>query len=354
MNKKKIYASFFEPENVFDRINKRNESPWKNMKKQIMDLANNIGNYHVGLLYGDWNKLMLTDLEGKEVYELWEADSIIYAIEFANNDIYFGGWNNTVTKLFEGKVFKRNYYVSSILGFNNKVYDSGWYGIVETESGKPVIDESKMEIKDATWVDIFLHRGKVGRIGLIDTLFKVKYKGKEMLACGVRYNDDTHGIWIVDVENQKLLKKIRKYDIKHDSEWQAFAWNKGEQKIVSCVNLRYIDIDGNKIEETEINREENIYFYTIHRVVHVVDKNGEEWFYCSRHELVRRYKSKNEQIWWKYSGSIRRYNLRTGRIEKILGKNVSNEVLALKPVTKEQWDLIFERYEKKFGKKPKG
>ena len=288
----------------------RNEANinWRDIKKQAIEFAKSIvENYHVGLLYGDYNKLMLTDLEGKDIYELCEVGTI-YVIEFANDDIYFRSIDKGVTKLFEDKVFERIDYVSSIFRFNNVVYDSDGYGIMETESNKIVIDRIEM-----------VRNG----IECIETLFSMRYKGKEMLACGVKYKDKTHGIWIVDVENKKLLEEIKRYDIARIDRWQAFAWNvKGKQRIVSCVNEEYIDIDGEKIEKTEIKGG------LIYSVVPVVDENGEEWFYYSGLDL----------------GSIRRYNPRTREVEEILKGKISKWVYALKPVTKQEWDLIFKKY----------
>ena len=202
-----------------------------------------------GVLFGDKNILKYYSREDNKVYELARASSSIWSIlADVKGEVYFGTYGtNNVHSLFNGFKLSKNGYVCSMVRYKDKILDTGEYGLEKTLSSEVLISVNDMEKRN---------------IKEIENLFTNKNHNLYAL---VWNKNETFSIITLPKNYRKysLGEEILHYDVRHLSICQAIAVP-GELKglngktypfsIISCVNLKYLDINGKKVKRSGVGK----------------------------------------------------------------------------------------------------
>lgn len=178
--------------------------------------------------------------DGKEVYlgGIPDEDGAEIISLLANNYIQLG------LKPYQGNsIIYRNNSIYSIIKHNGKIIDSGIYGLglYDTIENKILISKEDMNKKKIIYIESLIKDNQNRLFGLC-----VDYKKNSTLR---ELTDYSIGDVILD------------YKTKHITQYQAkilpYGGFKGENgkdydfSVLSCVNLKYLDLNGDKIEGSE-------------------------------------------------------------------------------------------------------
>ena len=208
-----------------------------------------------GFLFGDDDILKYYSIEDNKVYKLaktnWDGGTIcsIFA-DVEGGEVYFGTFGGLIYSLFsKSKSWIKDFEIESIIKHKCKILDSGGHGLTNTFE-----DITLISVEDTVENDI----------RSIESLFDDKDQNLYAL---VWNDDDTHSIITLpeDCGKYSLGEEIFRYDAKETYFCQAIAIP-GRLKgidgkiypfsIISCVNPKYLDINGKKIEGSEVEEEE--------------------------------------------------------------------------------------------------
>jgi len=280
-----------------------------------------------GVLFGDDNILKYYSKEDNKIYELAKVRWIWSILADAERgEIYFGSWESWkanihhVYSLFSKFKSERNCGIEFIIKYKDEILDGGSYGLVKTLTDEVLISKKDME------------RNYVIEI---KSLFVDENQNLYALVCN---KDDTYSI-ITLLENSgrySLGEEILHYDVKHPYKCQAITVP-GKLKglngktypfsIISCVNLKYLDINGEKMKKSKVKSK----FKQIERIALLSSSPNKIELIYSGHGL-------NE---------IAKVEIENGKVKKkeTLVYGLSRFVYALEPV----FDKKF--HEKLVGKK---
>ncbi len=203
-----------------------------------------------GVLFGDDNILKYYTKEDNKIYELAKVGGVwsIFA-DTENEEVYFGTWKGSLHFLFNEFESTRRYNVQSIIKHKGEILDGGGDGLIKTLTGEILIFEEDM---------------KENGIESIESLFVDKDQNLYALVRNEDYNCSV----ITLPENSgkySLGEEILHYNVKQPYKCQAITVP-GKLKglngktypfsIISCVNLKYLDINGEKIEGSEVKDKE--------------------------------------------------------------------------------------------------
>ena len=261
-----------------------------------------------GVLFWDYNILKYYSREDNKVYELEttnEDGTLCILADVEKGEVYSGGGLGTICSLFSEFKSIRTYCIRSVIKHKGEILDGGWYGLMKTLTNETLISEEDM---------------KENCIELIESLFVDEYQNLYAL---VWNKDDTCIITLPENSGKYSIgEEILHYNVKNIFISQAIAIPgrlegiNGKTypfSILSCVNSKYLDIDGKKIEGSEVGE---------HKLIH-------------RISLLSASPNKIELI---YSGGnineIVKAEIENGKVKKkeTLVSGLSDNVSALEPV----------------------
>ncbi|MFH1637232.1 MAG: hypothetical protein ABIB71_02295 [Candidatus Woesearchaeota archaeon] len=195
-----------------------------------------------GLLFGDSKILKYLSLNEKKVYRVAVNNRGLWAILPTEEDIYYS--HDHVESLQGFESGRRNWKSASIIQHKGKILDSG-HELVSTLDNKVLI--SKEQANDRK----------------ISFLVSLNTYNDERLYCMVQYNDEAHGF--IKIEEDKgeysLGNEILHYPKEHTYICQAAIIpnvrpinNKHSFCVLSCTNLKYLDINGEMIRGSKISK----------------------------------------------------------------------------------------------------
>lgn len=219
------------------------------------------GKVTYGMLYaGDHNFLNYLDLGEKETYFLADFDGSIESILIKGEEIYFGDDKGIVRSLF-GKFESKSRdggmrisEVESIQKHGKRILDAGCYGLFDTLENKMLISPREFTRRNISSMPCM----SADRQG---NLYGLAFEPTESRCVLVEIDEDREGYFL----REKILSYGQDYKMYGQVviiPYGSFRSNNGDEypfSIVGCANLKYLDLNGEKIEGTEAKGNEEIF-----------------------------------------------------------------------------------------------
>ncbi|MBU0666855.1 MAG: hypothetical protein ABIC91_05660 [Nanoarchaeota archaeon] len=268
----------------------------------------------LGLLYGNSKVLEYYNFETEERRILARANAAIWGVhhDSKTKKTYFDNGIGSVICLETGSKKERDNYncIQSIKSFDNFILDTGGFGLFNTKTSKELL--SKYNLND-------------NNIGDVESLNSFN----NSLYAQVRNFDKSQSIVEVNTSNPNKFfigETIKKCEVKAKGSRDFAIVPQGNMRgdngrnypfsIITCANISYLDLNGEKILGTEVNNSSD---QSIHRV-----------------ELIKSTPTTAEIIYsGKYLYVIYKADIdltNKTAITKSVVENLSNCVLALQPI----------------------
>ncbi|MFH1606007.1 MAG: hypothetical protein ABIC91_01560 [Nanoarchaeota archaeon] len=210
-------------------------------------------NKMLGIIYGNNNVLEYYNLENNERRKLAKATGAIWSFHHnsKNKKTHYSRGNSKIFCLENSSKQERQNYICSINSFNGLISDAGRYGLFNTETSEELISKKSLENKN---------------IYSINSLNNFN----NSLYALVQKTDDSNSV--VEINNSNPNKffigeTIKNYDTDHSNLCDFAIVPQGNMRgdngkdypfsIITCANLEYLDLNGEKIIETEVNKSSN-------------------------------------------------------------------------------------------------
>ncbi|MBU0666763.1 MAG: hypothetical protein KKC26_05360, partial [Nanoarchaeota archaeon] len=210
-------------------------------------------NKMLGIIYGNSNVLEYYNFEKKEQKKLAKTNSNIWSVhhDSKTKKTYYDNCNRSLVCLETGLKQKRFNHIQSINSFNGLLLDAGGYGLFNTETSEELISSESLNDKNIKYINS------------LDCF-------NNSLYALVVNNDNAHSVVEINTSNPNKFfigETIKKYELKHTKICDSVIIPQGKLagdndkdypfSIISCVNLEYLDLNGEKIIETEVNKSSN-------------------------------------------------------------------------------------------------
>jgi hypothetical protein len=223
-----------------------------------------------GILFIDCRNLKYFDLGTRKTHELAETETGIEAALAKGEDVYYSWVKHDLSLFYRSssekrkkesltaalfgsfKSEKRNGEVETLQGYKDAILDAGSYGLVDTLKNRVLISEEEMKKKGIYRIDslqvgnegnlfglVWNHNITHGLIEILENSGKYFF-GKELLNYGLKHD---HGCQFIIVPQGRLQGTNKEYD----------------SSVVSCVNLHYLDLNGEPIKGTEVEQTQYIH-----------------------------------------------------------------------------------------------
>ncbi len=201
-----------------------------------------------GLLYGTkkhgwfftWGSLRYYKRKQKKYREVATAINELNCVHASSEEVYFDYGNKEVKALkSKFKSSKRGFGISCLCEHKGRIIDGGWYGLVDTKTNRSLISREQLKARGIITITSLLSGG--------DELFALYKTEKERGIIEIR----KEGL------EYSLGEEVLHYDSGNRAPSQAivipveeFTGLNGKDynfSVLSCANLNYLDINGEKI-----------------------------------------------------------------------------------------------------------
>ncbi|MBU1849377.1 MAG: hypothetical protein KKH40_01485 [Nanoarchaeota archaeon] len=207
----------------------------------------------LGILYGNSGVLEYYNFEKKEQKKLAKTNSNIWSVhhDSKTKNTHYDDDHQYIICLENGLKQERANFITSINSFNGLLLDAGGYGLFNTETGKELISKKSLADKN------------------IDDIESLNSFNNSLYAL-VTNNDDSNSVVEINTSNPDKFfigEMIKNYDVKHTKICDFIIIPQGKLvgdngkdypfSIITCVNISYLDLNGEKIIETDVNKSSN-------------------------------------------------------------------------------------------------
>jgi len=207
----------------------------------------------LGILYGNSGVLEYYNFEKKEQKKLAKTNSNIWSVhhDSKTKNTHYDDDHQYIICLENGLKQERANFITSINSFNGLILDAGRYGLFNTETGKELISKKSLADKN------------------IDDIESLNSFNNSLYAL-VTNNDDSNSVVEINTSNPDKFfigEMIKNYDVKHTKICDFIIIPQGKLvgdngkdypfSIITCVNISYLDLNGEKIIETDVNKSSN-------------------------------------------------------------------------------------------------
>ncbi|MBU1030588.1 MAG: hypothetical protein ABIC91_01555 [Nanoarchaeota archaeon] len=206
-------------------------------------------NKMLGLIYGNNRILEYYNFENKERRKLAKENSTIWGVHhnLKNKKTQYGGVSNKIFCLEDDLKQKRNNSIQAINSFNGLTIDAGSYGLFNTETNEELISRKSLEDKN------------------ISSIKSLNSFNNSLYAL-VANNDNSCSVVEINTSNPNnffIGETIKNYELKHTKicnfaiiPQESMRGDNGKDypfSIITCANISYLDLNGEKILGTEVN-----------------------------------------------------------------------------------------------------